>query len=148
MTIAYRLSSTKYPNNSGKGSALHGGRWNPIGVEVIYASASVALAAIEILANFSVLPDDYGLTKIQIPHGLTEVVPNNKLPKDWDALTPVRATREFGRRWARSRRSAVLSVPSSIITAERNFLINPNHPDFRQITFSAARPFRFNPRLK
>ncbi|MBC8167872.1 MAG: RES domain-containing protein [Bryobacteraceae bacterium] len=148
MIRAHRLSSLKYPNNSGVGASIHGGRWNPKGVEVIYAAGSPSLAALEILVHFSVLPAGYGLTAIDIPDGLVEVLTDSRLPTDWDALVALRATRDLGGRWARSRRSAVLSVPSSVMPVERNFAINPNHPDFPQITFSAARPFSFNLRLK
>ena len=46
MIEAYRIHSSRYPANSGKGAALHGGRWNDVGVEAIYTAQSRALAAL------------------------------------------------------------------------------------------------------
>jgi RES domain-containing protein len=44
--------------------------------------------------------------------------------------------------------TAVLSVPSAIVTDERNYLLNPAHADFQHIIFLASQPFQFDPRLK
>jgi hypothetical protein len=41
----------------------------------------------------------------------------------------------------------VHAVPSVIIPREMNFLINPAHPQFHQLTWGEPRPFRFDPRL-
>ena len=62
----YRLHSSRYPANSGKGAAIHGGRWNPPGVEAIYTAQSRSLAALEILVHYTVLPRDFVLTPIRI----------------------------------------------------------------------------------
>jgi len=67
VTRVYRLSSRKYPANNGKGAAKYGGRWNPVGTEAIYAAATVALATLEVLVQFAILPKDYVLTEIHIP---------------------------------------------------------------------------------
>jgi hypothetical protein len=53
----YRLHSSRFPANSGKGAAINGGRWNPRGTEAVYAAASSALAALEILAHYAVLSE-------------------------------------------------------------------------------------------
>lgn len=147
--ICYRLSSAKYSSSSGKGAALTGGRWNPIGVEVIYSAASPSLAVLEILVHYSVLPRDFVLTPIKIPRGVPiEEFSTDRLPHGWNSPSSVKATREIGRRWAGERRSAVLSVPSSIVPIDRNFLINPFHPDFQRIAFLPSEPFYFDQRLK
>jgi RES domain-containing protein len=41
-----------------------------------------------------------------------------------------------------------LSVPSVIAPDERNYLVNPLHPDFSKINFIALKPFGFYSRLK
>jgi len=38
-------------------------------------------------------------------------------------------------------------VPSVIIPAEFNVLLNPNHSSYDKIRWSEPRPFRFDPRL-
>jgi RES domain-containing protein len=131
------------------GAALQGGRWNPKGVEVVYAAATVSLAALEVLVQFSTLPRDFVLTEIHIPAAiLIESLHEQDLPTDWQAFSPSSTTQEIGRRWAVELRSAVLSVPSAIIPVERNYVLNPSHPDFGQIQFLPSTPFRFDSRLK
>jgi len=149
VTQCYRLSSARHRGDIGKGAALHGGRWNPIGIEAIYASASESLAALEVLVHFSVLPRDFVVTEIHIPSSTEiETLLEEDLPANWQALSPAPTTQEIGRLWAVELRSAVLSVPSSILPSERNFIINPRHPGFAKIKFMPSKPFRFDPRLK
>jgi RES domain-containing protein len=93
------------------GAGLQGGRWNPRGVEVVYAAATVSLAALEVLVQFSVLPRDFVLTEIRIPAAVViESVSEQDLPADWQAFAPSPTTQEIGRRWVFELRSAVLSV--------------------------------------
>jgi len=51
----YRSSTPKYANEwdllTGEGSTRHGGRWNPIGMAVVYASLTPETAMVETLAN-------------------------------------------------------------------------------------------------
>jgi len=70
------------------------------------------------------------------------------LPPGWNAPLSPSSTKDIGTAWAVGKGSAVLSVPSAVIPRERNYLLNPNHFDFSQIRFSAAEPFRFDPRLR
>ena len=97
MTSCFRLSSGRYSSDAGVGAALHGGRWNPRGVEVVYAAATVSLAALEVLVQFSVLPRDFVLTEIRIPSVVViEAVYEQDLPTDWQAFSPSPATQEIG----------------------------------------------------
>jgi RES domain-containing protein len=149
VTSCFRLSSGKYPSDSGAGAGLYGGRWNPRGIDVVYASATASLAALEILVHFSILPREFVLTQINIEASIRiEVVDAAVLPAGWQANLFSPFTQNFGRDWALGLRSSVLSVPSAVIESERNFVINPNHPEFVMIQFSPPKPFRFDPRLK
>jgi RES domain-containing protein len=56
--------------------------------------------------------------------------------------------REIGDQWARDRVSAVLAVPSVLSGTDLNYLLNPEHDDFRSIDIGTPRPFRFDPRLR
>jgi RES domain-containing protein len=40
-----------------------------------------------------------------------------------------------------------LELPSAIIRAEANYLLNPLHPDFRRIALGKPEPFSFDARL-
>jgi RES domain-containing protein len=57
-------------------------------------------------------------------------------------MTPV-----HGSIWVREKRSLVLVVPSSAAHIERNFLINPFHPDFPKITTDLHKPVYWDQRL-
>ena len=126
------------------GAALYGGRWNSIGIEVVYTSSHISLAILEILVNSTTLPEDYVLTRIEIPDDLIR----SPYEADELLLSDLAISRPLGDAWARTKLSAVFSVPSSIVPAERNFLLNPNHPEFQAIKFKEPVPFRFDPRLK
>jgi RES domain-containing protein len=145
----YRLSSALFPANNGMGAALFGGRWNRVGTPVIYAAQSASLAALEVLVHYSILPKDHELTEIQIPDTLTILrLEENRLPDGWDAEAPIPATQNIGEIWVSESRSAILSVPSSIVPSDRNFILNPTHPDFADIAFQPSLRFHFDPRLK
>ena len=77
-----------------------------------------------------------------------ETVPDQQLPPDWAGIDPSPAAQDFGARWASEHRTPVLSVPSAIISWERNFVLNPAHPGFDQIHFLPPQPFTFDRRLK
>lgn len=149
MISLYRISSARYPANSGAGAAQFGGRWNRVGTPVIYAAQSAALAALEVLVHYSIVPRDHVLTEIQIPDALVILhLEEDRLPAGWDNDPPIPATQEMGDNWVREAGSAILSVPSSIIPGERNFVINPAHAGFNEIIFLSQKAFRFDPRLK
>ena len=147
MIEVYRLNSSRYAANSGKGAAITGGRWNRPGTEAIYTSGSHSLAILEILAHYSVLPKDFVLTPIRIPDRVGIIsVPDSYLPAGWSQPSPIAATKDMAEQLYP--KTAVVSVPSAIVTGERNYLLNPAHADFQHIEFLASEPFRFDPRLK
>lgn len=128
---------------------MYGGRWNRPGTAVIYAAQTASLAALEVLVHYSVLPRNHVLTEIQVPDGLAiSRLEEGQLPDGWNTEIPNPATQELGKRWIREKRSAVLSVPSCIIPRERNYVIDPAHPEFGRIIFQPSISFRFDPRLK
>ena len=69
------------------------------------------------------------------------------LPAGWDAGVPTDATRDIGTNWAKGLVTLVLSVPSAVIPRERNYILNPLHPDFKRIRLSIPEPFYFDDRL-
>jgi hypothetical protein len=121
---AYRLSSSRYPPNSGKGAAIRGGRWNAPGMEVIYLAASRPLAVLEILVHYSVLPKDFVMTPVRIPDHLEaamEEISLAQLPPNWNAPKPrfilkIWERRGFAAAVPLSSRSLQLSFPRNRIT--------------------------------
>ena len=77
-----------------------------------------------------------------------ERIVDEDLPEAWSTLIPAEqtATKRIGDAWVESQRSAILSVPS-VIVGERNYVLNPAHPDFARIAFAEPEPFRFDLRL-
>src|SRR5689334_2771348 len=73
------------------------------------------------------------------------VYTNQVLPERWNAPQVLSATQEMGAKLLST--AAVLSVPSAVVAAERNYLINPAHPEFRHIRFLPSEPFQFDSRL-
>jgi len=84
------------------------------------------------------LPDTLGIQTVEL----------SVLPSDWSAAVAPASTKEIGGIWVRENKTAVLSVPSAVVTHERNYLLNPAHPDFARIRFGSPMPFVFDPRLK
>jgi RES domain-containing protein len=54
----------------------------------------------------------------------------------------------LGTKWAKSKKSAAISVPSAVVPKVGNYLINPLNRDFGQIRFDEPDSFVFDPRLK
>lgn len=148
MTV-FRLHSQRYAADDTTGSERRGGRWNPIGTGVLYASTSLSLALLEMLATNEFLPYDYVVTEIVIPDHLEiHVLFEADLPHGWDAPMLIPETQELGAEWIRKRMSALLCVPSSIVPPEDNFVINPRHDDFRSLEFLPSQKLKIDVRLR
>lgn len=116
----------------GAGSREAANRWNNAGHPVIYASATLSLAALESLANLG-LPHEFGehtFLEIELADDMEEVSLEMtlRLREDASANDPEEHTRAFGSTWLKEQRSLALLVPSFVLPYERNVLINPLHP--------------------
>ena len=135
---------------SGVGSAKTGGRWNSVGIEMVYTSETLALASLEVLVHLHKknILDGYQKVEFQVPEKHILTVPIDDLPDGWDeqCLDPVIA-QQIGDRWIKDQDSLALRVPSSVINEEHNILINPNHPDWGDITVLDDTPFNYDKRL-
>jgi RES domain-containing protein len=116
---------------------------------VLYCGATASLCALELLAHSAMLPTDMIVVQARVPKSLSmQTVEESDLPPNWSSPIPSKKTRDLGTDWVRSGATAVLSVPSVIIPSERNYLLNPAHPDFARIRFFPPRSFRFDRRLR
>jgi RES domain-containing protein len=134
---------------SGEGAWRYGGRWNSRSVRIVYASEHQSTAALEVFVhNKPFLPNEkFKAFHVEWPNSLTEIFPTKKLPPNWRLHPPPAETREIGDQWIRERRSAVLALPSVISPADTNFLLNPEHADFKRIRIALPINFDFDPRL-
>jgi RES domain-containing protein len=138
---------------SGEGARRFGGRWNSRGVPIVYASSSLALAAIELFVHLdpNQQPDDLVYVSATLPAGEPRrSVAEKDLPVDWwltEKLAGLEATRAQGDAWARAGESLALEVPSAALRPERNVLINPAHKAAKEIVVAQPEPFVFDARM-
>lgn len=141
----YRLGSRRHPVWDGGGAALFGGRWNPPGVSVVYASGSLSLAMLERLVQRhnlggtvlveAAVPDDLAIEDLMV-----------NPPRNWRALDSPEAAAAGGA-WAASLRTALLRVPSALVPREANYIVNPYHPDAARIVVGAPEALEWDARL-
>jgi RES domain-containing protein len=136
---------------TGEGARLAGGRWNSLGVRIVYASASLALAMLEYFAHTSLVhaPKDVMSIWADVPDDVSrEAIASSKLPARWQRYDPpVDALRALGDAWVARGKTALLIVPSAIVSVENNYLLNPSHPDFARVKIGRATPVLFDLRL-
>ncbi len=135
---------------SGEGAQRYGGRWNHIGVGVVYTSQSLSLAVLEYLVNLPIidLPDDLVSIQIELPDDLPRAeIAVKDLPDNWRSFPAIEELKDIGTNWARQASVPILIVPSVVIPNEFNYLINPTRPLSLGIKIVSADPFALDPRL-
>lgn len=153
MTRVWRLVKSRFAATAfdGEGARRQAGRWNSEGTPVVYAASTVSLAALELLVHADVedMPPGYVVIPVDIPQSVRiESVEISTLPKRWRDSAPYpRQCQSLGDAWIASKRTAVLTVPSVVVPMERNYLLNPAHPDFRKLVIGKPEIFRFDARL-
>ena len=134
---------------TGEGARLFPGRWNERGVPVVYTAESLALAVLEMLVHTSpeLLPRDLVFIPADIPSRVRiQKIESSELPRDWRVYPAPLSLQSIGSEWLRSRRSAVLSVPSAVVPQERCILLNPLHAKFSQIEIGKPQRLTLDPR--
>jgi len=135
---------------TGTGGLYVSGRWHHKGRPVVYTSATPSLAALQVLVHVdpSLAPGDLRLVEIDIPDKVpVEACDPLKLTADWQVYPGPLALQDFGSSWLSSLRTAILSVPSAVMAMERNYILNPLHPDAQQMRAVRDLPFSFDARL-
>ncbi len=135
---------------TGEGPSRYGGRWNSPGARVVYVSEHQSTAAFEIFIHRVpfILAEKYKAFRLEWSDGLTEIFPIKDLPANWRISPPPAETKEIGDRWVKEGRSPVLALPSAISPADTNFLLNPQHADFKRIRIHPPIDYDFDPRLR
>jgi RES domain-containing protein len=132
----------------GEGAWRFGGRWNSRGTQVVYTSGTRSLAALETLVHLNPpVAFKYVAIPVEFDEALLETFATSDLPADWNEEPPPPSTAEIGDRWVNESRSPVLELPSVIIPAEPNYLLNPAHSEFKRIRIGKPVRFSFDPRL-
>jgi RES domain-containing protein len=153
MGLVWRLARPEFAEQlDGGGSGLEGGRWNPAGVLALYTSEHLSMSVLEVYVHLppqmrDVLPV---LTAVQISvpdsAGTTRVT-TERLTELLATADPLAACRAIGAAWIGRSVDLALQVPSVIVPEETNLVLNPTHPQMREVRIVSARPFHFDPRL-
>jgi RES domain-containing protein len=116
---------------------------------MVYTAESQSLAVLEMAVHLdsSGLLDRYVVIEVGIDESLVETVQPSELPRNWRDDPPPMKLRQLGDRWIAERASAALQVPSVLIPAEHNFLLNPRHSDFARLVVGKPSALRFDRRL-
>ena len=138
---------------SGAGAAQDPGRWNSLGVPVVYASTSISLACLETLVHISGdqgLPLVRWLVSIDCPsqHWQQRSLFNPDDLVGWNATPPVNGSMNWGDQWIASQQSLLAQVPSVIVPEECNVLINPAHPSRFDLRVTIRRRWSYDHRLR
>ena len=134
MITAYRIVKKKWAGNAfdGEGARVYGGRWNSRGQSCVYLAGSESLAILEILVHLDNARQitHYALFSVELDEKDIMLLDHDFLPHNWQEDPAPADTADLGDEWLSSQSSLALCVPSSIVTRERNFLLNVDHPAF------------------
>ncbi len=128
----FRVSSTKYSKEltaSGKAA-----RWNKDGEFVIYSGETRSLAMLENIVHKSIqtgLDYETMILSITDSEDLFSRKKISDLPSNWRDISAYSKLQDIGSKWYHSKESLVLQVPSVIVPQEFNYIINANHPEFK-----------------
>ncbi len=143
----WRLS--RFPTLAGEGGLYASARWHNIGRPILYAATQPPGALVEIMVHLDLdpeeIPEDYFLVGMDVPDPLVASAPAPALTGGW--RLDLDETRSVGDNWLASAGSLLLRVPSAIIDQTDNLLINPVHPDMRQVAIGYQKIFAFDARL-
>jgi RES domain-containing protein len=148
---AWRITKRKHAKVafSGVGARKYGGRWNSPGTTLVYVSETQSLAVLEILVHLEApeLLQRYVLIPAEIEERFIQDLDHAQLPRNWRGEPALAQLRSIGDQWVQSQTSAALRVPSVLVPAESNFLLNPAHVDFQRFVIGEPVEFSFDERF-
>ncbi|MDN3549359.1 RES family NAD+ phosphorylase [Mucilaginibacter aquaedulcis] len=148
--ILYRIAKCQYANDlSGTGARLYGGRWNSEGRAMLYLASSISLAVLEVLVHLNplIVPDNFCLAEIEVPDDSIALLDTVLLPKNWQDVSAPGMLRELGDDFLKKQQYLLMKVPSAVVPAEYNYVVNPQHPDAKKIQIVKKAHFSFDDRL-
>ncbi len=148
---SWRLVKAKYADRAldGTGAQSYGGRWNSMGVAMVYTSSSAALAALEVLTHLPPLTAiSFQLIEFRFEEQWVHELPLNSYPPQWNRTSPPSPqTQRLGDHWVRTGTSSILRVASVHLPLGDSYLFNPAHRDFGGIEIVSSKSYSFDRRL-
>jgi len=145
----YRVTRQKYEKDlTGNGAAVSGGRWNEIGRPVLYTASSRSLAILETLVHLRrpQPPTDYRIMVLYVPDSMPLMsITDAQLSEGWK--TDDAYTQAIGSQWLSVNNALLLRVPSVIVRAEYNYVLNPGQAFFNDVQLITVEPIEFDPRF-
>lgn len=149
--LVYRIAKSKYAKDiSGKGAERYGGRWNSKGRPILYTSDSRALAMAEVLAHIphGLISVEFCIISIFLPDAAKiKNISEKNLETGWDNIPHGDSTQKIGDEFLIANKFLAMQVPSVIVKGDFNYLINPNHIDFKKVKIRTIKSFSFDDRL-
>jgi RES domain-containing protein len=134
---------------SGAGGLRAPGRWHELGLPIVYLTETPAGALLETCVHTTAndVPPKYTLLAVSVGEETAiETLDTNLLDANW--VEHLEGTRNIGSMWLRSRRSALLRIPSALVPATFNVLLNPLHPRAEHVRIESVYEYPFDPRIK
>lgn len=133
----------------GRGNYLYGGRWTGDRRSAVYVASSTALALLETIVHApSRLLPRYVVFPVEFDDALVVDAEPSRLPANWRENPFPADLQAIGDAWLDRAESAVLRVPSAVVPDESNYILNPEHPDFRRIRIGPSYPLDVDRRLR
>lgn len=146
----WRLCAKRYMSTafSGTGGMFAARRWNDKGNLIVYTATSRALAAIEYFVNLepNQAPADLVMLEAHVADNQVEDLDIGRLPRNWYEINN-QECRRIGTQWLKSCKSVGLKVPSVPVRGDWNVLLNPAHPNFRQVSITSQKSFFYDVRM-
>jgi RES domain-containing protein len=103
---------------------------------MLYTGSSRSLSTLELIVHRSfILPTTgYSVMVISVAddNRLVKQIQISDLPGNWRTLAAYSDLQDLGSKWYIEQKTLVLKVPSAVIPYEYNYIINTEHPDFKQ----------------
>jgi len=152
LSAVFRVLRAAYARTpfDGEGAYRYGGRWSSPGTRLAYTSEHQSLAMLEYFVHLDPedSPEDLVLAIADIPEEVSrERVALSKLPAHWRETPAPPELAQIGDDFVKRAASCVLLVPSALAMSESNWLVNPQHSDFRLMVQHLAEPLRYDPRM-
>lgn len=142
----WRIS--RYNSLSGEGGLRYSARWHTAGRRIVYLAESPAGAMVEALVHLELnensWPDYYDLMRVAAPNGI-KIATIQVTDENWKHNQGI--TRLLGDEWLASGSTALARVPSAILPTTWNVLLNPEHPDAKQIRIVETIKAEYDARL-
>jgi RES domain-containing protein len=163
--IGVRICRSKYTQLDGERARRVGGRWNSLGVPVVYMASSLSLSILEILVNLGRIRDldDYILLTAEFDQDLITDIDDQEFPTVPDGSKsqlydlygiPRARTQRLGDDWVQDPHRGILSVPSAVLPGrlepapkERIYVFSPRLIEAGRVVLRTRQSFRFDPRL-